>query len=197
MTTTTSGAAKAVLTVVDWGEPETSVIDAGAPGVLVRLKGAERVPVVAVTVYEPVTVLAVTVTEATPFVPVFAVRLLVMPAPLAGPVKVIVCAGDEVAVGVLDHDHQRRGEGRVDRRRLGRAGDFRDRRRAPGVLVRLKGAERAPLVAVTVYEPVTVLAVTVTEATPFVPVFAVRLLVMPAPLAGPVKVIVAPGTRLP
>ena len=38
LTTTTSGAAKAVLTVVDWGEPETSVIDAAAPGLLVRLK---------------------------------------------------------------------------------------------------------------------------------------------------------------
>ncbi len=59
-TTTTSGAEKAVATVVDWGEPETSVIDAGAPELLVRLKLADEAPAAeAVTVSLPATVLAV------------------------------------------------------------------------------------------------------------------------------------------
>src|SRR5262245_15920244 len=40
-TTTTSGLAKAAPTVADWIEPETTVTDAGSPGVFVRLKLAD------------------------------------------------------------------------------------------------------------------------------------------------------------
>src|SRR5207249_1852362 len=69
---------------------------------------------------------------------------------------------------------------------------------APAVLVSVKraGVLTPAVVAVTVYEPATVPAVIVSLAWPLELVLSVAPLVIPAPLAGPANVTLAPGTRL-
>ncbi len=70
---------------------------------------------------------------------------------------------------------------------------------APGSLVRSNDAGSWPRAAVTVYVPAIVLASTATVASPSAPVVTVAPSgnVAPAPLAGPLKATLTPGTGLP
>jgi len=63
VTVATSGFAKLVPISVLWPLPLVNVMFAGTPGMFVRLKAADTLPAVAVTVYEPALLLAVKVPE--------------------------------------------------------------------------------------------------------------------------------------
>src|SRR5208282_2723502 len=95
-TVTTSGSANAVLIVVFCGVPLVAVMDAGGPGLLVRekLAGVPTPATVAMTMYEPATLLAVKTAEvATPealVIAVFAPPAKVPLAPLPGAANVTV-----------------------------------------------------------------------------------------------------------